>query len=84
MLKHVKEGIKNNMTCKFTIKSRIGLEPSIAALNQSIQPMDLQIPHKHCKETTNKAPIPQGRSEKISMLYYYIFTSINKKKYGMK
>ena len=53
------------MTCKFTIESKIGLEPSIAALNQSIQPMDLQIPHKHCKETTNKAPIPQGRSEKI-------------------
>ena len=46
------------MTCKFTIESKIGLEPSIAALNQSIQTMDLHIIYltNIAKKTTNKAP----------------------------
>ena len=53
------------MTCKFTIESKIGLEPSIAALNQSIQTMG-----SHIANLTNiinkqqiKHQIRQGRSK---------------------
>ena len=54
------------MTCKFTTESRIGLEPSIAAPNQSIQSMGLHITYLTiiAKKQQIKHQIPQGRRSK--------------------
>ena len=55
------------MTCKYIIGSRIGLRPSIAAPNQSIQVMDSQTIYltNIAKKITNKAP--KYHKEKVKL-----------------